>query len=387
MSLRVLHIVPSFHPARAYGGPVTSVLALCKALREAGVDVRVLTTDTNGLRRNLDGRTDAEIDVEGVPVRYCRKVVGHSVSPGLLRRIPQRVEEADLVHLTAVYNFPTLPTMLACRSFGRPLVWSPRGALQRWPGARRTLAKAAAEAVLRLVLPRETVLHVTSDAEREATRARFPETEVAVVPNGVAVPPTPPKKPRVRGRHLLFLGRLDPKKGVENLLRAVALLRDGGRDGWRLTVAGSGRPDYEAGLRRLARDLDVADAVSFVGAVHGRAKEEAFSEADLMVVPSHVENFGMVVAEGLAHGLPVVASRGTPWSALERYGCGLWVDNDPVSLQNAVRRMAKMPLAEMGARGRRWMEEEFSWETVGQRMLEVYRTLLEGRAKRADTGG
>jgi glycosyltransferase involved in cell wall biosynthesis len=119
--------------------------------------------------------------------------------------------------------------------------------------------------------------------------------------------------------------------------------------------------------------------VTFVGQVSGQTKRHFFEAIDLAVVPSHTENFGIVVAEALAHGVPVVASKGMPWQRLEERGCGLWVDNSPASIAHAIRQMTGAPLAEMGRRGREWMIEEFSWERVARDMCEVYSTLLFGK--------
>jgi glycosyltransferase involved in cell wall biosynthesis len=106
-------------------------------------------------------------------------------------------------------------------------------------------------------------------------------------------------------------------------------------------------------------------------------KRKLFEETDVLVMPSNTENFGMVVAEALAHRVPVIVSRGTPWRRVEETGCGLWVSNDPHSLADAIVRMSRMPLGEMGERGRRWMMQEFAWPTVANRMVNAYRSLLE----------
>lgn len=110
-----------------------------------------------------------------------------------------------------------------------------------------------------------------------------------------------------------------------------------------------------------------------VGAVLGKTKKKLFEDSDLVIVPSHSESFGIVVAEALAHGVPVIASKGTPWSGLEQKACGLWVENDPENLANAIRRISAMPLRDMGFRGREWMQREFTWNSIAKRMADLYR--------------
>jgi len=374
--MKVLHVVPSFYPAFHYGGPITSVYELCAGLVRQGCAVRVLTTDANGLGAVLDVAKDAPVTLPpGVSVRYCPRILRHSVSPQLLWLLVPLLRWADLVHLTAVYNFPTLPTLAACRWLGKPLVWSPRGALQRWQSSRRPAVKAGWESVCRRLVPHGTVLHVTSEQEAAESVAKFPGISAVVIPNGVEIPPSCEHRNGSGRLRLLFLGRIDPKKGVENLLAACQRLRNLDRP-WSLAIAGSGDAVYAARLEENARRLGVDEQVKFLGEVRGQAKTDLFAASDLAVFPSHTENFAMAVAEALAHGVPVVASKGTPWSGVEGHGCGLWVENDPATLAAAIERMSRMPLREMGERGRCWMEQEFTWETVARRMLQLYGKLL-----------
>jgi len=374
--MKVLHVVPSFYPAFNYGGPITSVYELCAGVVRLGCEVRVLTTDANGLDAVLDVDKDAPITLPpGISVRYCPRIFRHSVSPALLRLVMPAIRWADLVHLTAVYNFPTLPALAACRWLEKPLVWSPRGALQRWQSSRRPGLKSAWESVCRRLAPGGVVLHVTSEQEAEESRTKFPGACVAVVPNGVELPPRFEHRDGSACFRLLFLGRLDPKKGIENLLTACQRLGHLERP-WSLTIAGAGDAAYRSSLEEQTRHLGLRERVIFAGEVRGQAKADLFAASDLAVFPSHTENFAMVVAEALAHGVPVIASKGTPWSGVEAHGCGFWVENNPATLAATIERMSTMPLLEMGVRGRQWMEQEFAWEIVAREMLELYGKLL-----------
>ena len=113
-----------------------------------------------------------------------------------------------------------------------------------------------------------------------------------------------------------------------------------------------------------------------LGDIRGEEKRRMFEQTDVVVVPSFTENFAIVVAEALAHGAAVIASTGTPWKEVERVGCGLWVDNDPASLADAISKINSMPVAEMGERGRRWMAADFSWEKCASEMIALYRNIL-----------
>jgi glycosyltransferase involved in cell wall biosynthesis len=377
--MKVLHVSPSFYPSKAYGGTIRSGYGLCRGLAQLGCDVRVLTTDTDGLGRTLGVANDREVQVDGLRVRYCHKRLRHSVSPALLRVLPSYIQWANVVHLTAVYSFPTFPTLFFCRLFNKPVVWSPRGALQRWEGSSRVVHKWVWESICQKLAPRNNlVLHVTSQAEAEQSLKRFPILRAVVIPNGVELPQNL-KRSASNGRlRLLYLGRLHPIKGIETLLEACGIVGRLSPD-WHLFIAGTGLPSYVDFLKSKVRELGLSEQVEFVGEVFEEKKEALFAQSDVALVPSHIENFGIVVAESLAHAVPVIASKGTPWIGLETNRCGLWVDNDPESLATAIRKIRTLPLQEMGQRGREWMEKDFSWESLSGEMLAVYRECIRSQ--------
>ena len=375
--IRVLHVVPSYWPATAYGGPIESVHALCLAEARAGARVHVLTTDANG-RERLElpnGRVARTND--GLRIRYARRWGGVSFAPALLTRLPRAIARSDVVHLTAVYSFPTIPTLFFSRLVRKPVVWSPRGALLSWTGETRPALKAWWRRVCAATMPRRTVLHVTSDAEEAASRSAFPGAEIVVIPNGVDIPESVARPKRGGTTQLVFLGRLHPIKALENLIEACRICTERGWTAWRLSIAGKGDAAYEASLRDLVSRAGIGSAVAFLGPVQGERKTALLCSADLVVVPSHSENFSMVVVEALAHGVPVVASTGTPWSALQRRECGWWVENAPEGLAKALLASRGADLVAMGARGRRWMQEEYPWDAVAERMLATYRRLAQ----------
>ena len=371
--MKVLHVTPSFYPAHYYGGPVQSTLHLCRKLAERGCEVRALTTNANG-PTVLDVPTGSEVEVApGVRVVYARRAGGaDSFSPALIRRLPGMVRWADVIHLTAVYSFPVMPAFLAARLADKPVVWSPRGALQRWSGSTRLRMKDTWDDICAAIQPENTVLHVTSDEEARESVARYPKLRPAIIPNGVHVPERLDRTLGDGTLRLVFLGRLHPKKGIENLLEAAAMLRE---LRWSLAIAGKGDPSYTESLRAKIVALGLSNRVTMLGEVLGPEKQKALENADLAVFPSHTENFGLVVAEALAHCVPVIASTATPWSEVERRGCGLWVDNDPASVKGAIERVIRMPMHEMGTRGREWMIAEFSWDRAAAAMAAVYADL------------
>ncbi|APR80068.1 Glycosyltransferase [Minicystis rosea] len=379
--MKVAHVTPSYHPAYVYGGPPESAHQLSRHLAQGGCEVRVLTTNANGPKLTVDVDTTRAIEMEpGLRVRYCPRRLPDSVAPSLLALLPEHVAWCDVVHLNAVYNFTTFPALIAAKAANKPVVWSARGALSRWKETRRAGAKEVWEHACRLLAPRRTVLHVTSESEETQAAARMKGMRTALIPNGVEVPREAPRPAPSETLRILYLGRLHPIKGLDNLVAACgALLRRGERR-FSLTLAGSGDPAYEETLRRAVREHAAEAHVTFLGEAKPSAKGGLFANADLFVMPSFTENFGLAIAEALAHGVPVIAGKGTPWSGLESNDVGRWTPNDPESLADAIVSMRTRPLVEMGARGRAWMEREFGWGRVATDMRALYdRLVAEGR--------
>lgn len=368
--LRLLYIVPSFYPAIYHGGPVISVYNQCNSLAEKGLELRVLTTDTAGLGRRLTVTRYPTIMPAGYPVYYCRRKFSVAGAPGIIRHMIPMMHWADVVHLVAVYSFPTIPVLAACKWLDKPVVWSPKGAFQRWEGSSKVALKAVWDLTCRIVKPRRLILHATSDVEATESSRRFPGVPVAISPNGVEVPETLHRTPSNGLLRLLYLGRLDRIKGIDNLLGACAQLNNGLQ--WNLTIAGTGEHDYREFLERRIKQLNLSNRVKMIGEVADTEKQDLFGSSDVLVFPSHQESFGMVAAEALARGLPIIASRHTPWKGVEEKQCGLWVDNDENSLAKAIKEVSTMPLSQMGARGREWMTREFSWKYLADEMVDLY---------------
>lgn len=377
--MKVLHVTPSFYPATYWGGPIWSTKAICDAIHGwPGVEVSVLTTDAAGPSRSARVRPTPI----PYPVHYARRLAGHSIAPGLLARLPHAIARADLVHLTGTYSFPTLPTLALCRLQGVPLVWSPRGALQataEWDEAPNRWAKHLFERGAQMLRSKtETVLHVTAPHEAAQSVNRLPDIQTVTIPNCVDIPAEIKRSgPRDGVFRLMYMGRLHPKKGVPLLLDAMLGLPEHVV----LDIYGAGDPGYVAALRSRASVLQ--GRVRFRGHVDGAGKAAAFDQADLFVLPSASENFGIVVAEALAHGVPVVTTRGTPWAGLEPHLCGRCIDLAYDDLADVIRRMMRADLPAMGLRGRDWMMREFSPNAMSFAFADLYRGLVRGGQQEA----
>ncbi|MDJ0739242.1 MAG: glycosyltransferase [Gammaproteobacteria bacterium] len=384
---RAIHAVltvPSV--GRYYGGPARSVTGLALALAASGVVVDLFAgTDDRW------GPMVAGADRLGARLHRVRARGPHGlrVYPGLPRAMTDVVATAPsdtIVHANGLWTHDTRAAAVVARRSGTPLVISPRGMLEPWALTRSRIRKRLAMALYqRRDLERAALLCATSTSEAEGLRRIGLRAPIAVIPNGIDVAPAAVTQARAAdraagaggARTALFLGRLHPKKGLLNLLEAWARVAP---PGWRLVIAGPDQQNHRAAVETAIHRGGLQHAVSCVGEADGAAKHALFAAAEVFVLPSFSENFGIVVAEAMAHGLPVIATTGTPWQLLVEHDCGWWVPPTVDGIADALRSATSMPAARlvaMGARGRR-VSGQWRWQRVAPRLADCYRWLLRG---------
>jgi glycosyltransferase involved in cell wall biosynthesis len=229
-------------------------------------------------------------------------------------------------------------------------------------------------------LKRAHSLHATSELESQSLQRFGLGVSISVIPNGVEVPEiaTLGSEERFqRERVALYMGRIHPKKGLPMLIEAWARLRP---PGWLLRVVGPDESGQRAQLERSVHVAGLENVVSFAGPVEGKAKSAAFLNANILVLPTHSENFGIVVAEALAHGVPVLTTKGAPWSMIKERNCGWWVDATVDGVLGGLRAATSHDserLRMMGANGRDWVRDEFEWKHIAKRFRAQYQKVLE----------
>lgn len=366
--MNILHVVPTYLPARRYGGPIVAVHGLCKALVARGHEVDVMTTNVDG-----DGVVDAPVgvpvDVDGVRVRYFASPLPRLFwSPDMRRALREDVRKYDLVHVHSVFLWPGAAAARAAHKARVPYVISPRGMLV--PELIRRKSRIAKTVWLKLIERRgfahAAAIHFTSQLEWEdAKGVGLPLPSPFVVPNGIDIAPRP-NVPR-DDRTLLFLGRVNWKKGLDTMIEALPSL-----PGVRFVVTGNDEEELTPRLRELAFRIGVANRVEFLGPVHGPAKDELLAMATLFVLPSLSENFGNAVLEALAMETPVVLSRHVGLAEeVVRAHAGV------IGL-NGIAALLDDPqlCAEMGRNGRALVESRFAWPRVAGEMEKAYRATM-----------
>ena len=415
--MKILHMVADIAPRS--GGPTRSIKGLCRCLSNHSVDITLFVHSPEhpfhnpGTVRFRKGR--------GLDLRTIRKdaeAVIDEVRP-------------DIVHLHGLWMLANHIDARVCRRMNVPYVIAPRGMLEPWSlRAKKWKKRLALWLYQRRDLKRAVALHATAESEAEQFRALGFKQPIIISPNGVDLPETMPERTmREDGkRTILFLSRIHPKKGLLELVEAWHLLRpssgrndefkNGNRDGagricsraniplssaWHVEYAG---PDYGGHLhavQKRIRELGVDEDFTYLGDLNDQDKWGAYRRADLFVLPTYSENFGIVVAEALAAGVTVITTKGAPWAELEgacvgtcdttcgvaasgrvKVGsgrCGWWIDIGVEPLAEALKEamgLSDEERREMGENGGRLVAAKYTWPAIAEQMKAAYAWILEG---------
>ena len=351
--MKILHVVPTYLPARRYGGPIFAVHGLCRALVRRGHDVTVFTTNVDGDSVS-DVPLDAEVMMDGVRVRYFASSMPRLYVSAGMRAALRDVSAFELVHNHSVFLWPTAAAARAAKRQRVPYVISPRGMLVRELIERKS--RLVKSAWIRLFERRNfanaAAIHFTSQRELDDARAvGIPIPMPFVIPNGIDVVPRPdvPRDPRT----VVYLGRINWKKGLDRLIEATP------RDA-KLIIAGNDEENLTPKLRALAAGRDV----EFRGPVYDAEKWELLARATVFVLPSLSENFGNVVLEAMLMETPVVVSRAVGVDIGE---AGIATDDFAPAISSLLADPSR------GRLGPAIVESKFTWDAVAARMENEYR--------------
>lgn len=370
----ILQVLASLDAEAA--GPSYSVPRLARALTADGCKVQLMST----------GTAEGANEVLGVPHRrYTRTFKGLGrldklcVSSDLRKVLAEYSGLNDIIHTHGLWRMPNIYPSTAALKGEHKVVLSPRGMLSPRALAYSKYTKSLFWYVCQnAAVKRVDMFHATSEQEFEDIRSYGLSQPVAVIPNGIDVPEQAVAKPS-RLRRILFLGRIHPIKQVELLIDAWARLEADHSD-WVLEIRGPGEESYISRIQQYIQKRGISRC-AFGPPLYGPEKFKAFQQASLFVLPSASENFGMTIAESLASGTPVIATKGAPWSGLSENRCGWWIDQGLDPLVTALNNALALPehsLAQMGERGRSWMLRDFSWCSIGRDMSRAYHWIRFG---------
>ena len=371
--LKLLHIVPDI--ALSSGGLGLAALRFGEAVAKAGARVTLFSA-SNGNQTLLK-------PVANVDNFEC---VDYSFSGSFAQRLIQqqtRIDEycakhrPDIIHLHGVW-LPFL--MIAARVAnmrGIPYIISPHGSYEPWALNQKRLKKAIALMTYQGMVNRGAAMFfATAQQEVNSIRRLRILQPIAVIPNGVDISSPPEHVSSDGKRIILFLSRIHPKKGLLDLVEAWAKVRN---PTWRIVIAGPDENGHQSEVQAAIVARGLAPDFEFIGLVDGVRKSACFQNAELFILPTYSENFGIAVAEALAHELPVITTTGAPWEDLVTFKCGWWVTPGVASISAALMYAMNTDVKElrlMGQRGRQVVMRKYSWNKIGQDALSVYLSLV-----------
>ncbi len=391
--MKVLQIVPSL--SLVYGGPSQMVMGLSTALAAADVQVTVLTTDANGDvgQAPLAVPLETAISQNGYEVIYfrCAPFRRYKFSAHLLLWLATHAHEYDLAHIHALFSPISTAAAMVARWRGLPYILRPLGTLD--PAdlqKKKQFKRLYAQLLERPNLAGAAAVHFTADQEAKISERFGVTTRDLVIPLGVSLPDTLVADVTLRSQMgipddlplLLFMSRIEPKKGLDLLIPALEhLMATGAAFHFVLAGANPQDPHYEAEIKRQIQASPLGDRTTFTGFVSGSQKTALLQAADLFVLPSYYENFGIAVAEAMAVGTPVVISNQVHiWRDILQANAG-WVTACDATALAETLQIALVQRAEWQRRGvcaRDYANTHYSWPAIAQQMIQAYEELRAG---------
>lgn len=353
------------------GGPTRSTIGLARALAAQGQAV-VLFANVPG---RVPQATIQELQAKGIDFREGRGsdfFTALKDSRALLEAV-----KPDIVHIQGLWKLASHAMNVVARQLGIPVVISPRGMLDPWAlSVKKWKKRLGMFLYQKRDLKRAVAFHATADAEAEHIRDAGFSQPIFTVPNAVSYPSTLPLAQKAEGiKTAFFMSRLHPGKGLLLLAEAWAKVRP---QGWQMVVAGSDHYGHKVEVVETLKSLGIENDWIFVGELDDEQKWQALVNADLFIHPSVSENFGISIAEALCAGIPVITTKGCPWSEIDGK-CGWWIDRTVEQLSDTMRTamtLSDTERAQMGENGKRLIQEKYTWPAVAKQMSAFYERLV-----------
>lgn len=359
--MKVIHFIASID--KSGGGTTEYMRLLSKALKN----------DTSLIIAT--GISNDPITIDGVSIQFFNCSISRWFTLLNEFRVLLENEKPHIVHINGIWSPQNWGFQKVAQELKIKVVLSPHGMLESWILQHNPLKKKIALFLFqKKAIKKVDYIHATAQIEKNSIRKLGFANPISIVPNGIDLSDVKLYKSSYGSQKIVFLSRIHPKKGIELLLEAWRNLET---KGWTLEIAGNGDEKYITSLSASAQDLK---NVHFVGAKYGEDKWNFLRSADAMILPTHSENFGIVVAEALAVGVPVITTQGTPWEDLQIHQCGWWIDLSVMNLKSTLLKIFNTPidkLEAMGNNGRNLVKEKYDIQAIGKNMVELYNTILK----------
>ena len=385
--MKILQITPSYKPAYIYGGPTMSVAKLCEALVQHNLDLEVLTTTANG-KTELNVESGEKISVDGVPATYFKRITKDHThfSPALLLGLREKIKEQKtknkdlppVIHIHSWWNLVTIFSCLMAKIYHIPVVLSPRGMLTAYTqNNRNSLLKSILHTLIGKSLLRYCHIIASSEQEQQDLLQIIMPKSITIIPNLVSLPHEQGARSKEQGTpfNLLFLSRIEEKKGLDILFEALANLNIK----WTLNIGGNGDEEYIKNLKLKAKNLKINDNIHWLGHINNQDKFELMANHDLLVLTSHNENFANVVIESLSVGTPVLLSKQVGLSsyvAANDLGFVTDLNSNQITttLNDAYTNLGKRDRIRLSAS--QMIKDDFNEEKLIKKYINLYQEIL-----------
>jgi glycosyltransferase involved in cell wall biosynthesis len=381
--MNVLHIIPSYLPFEKYGGPIYSTHLLCKYLFKKGINVTVFTTARNFEKEKM---------FDNIKVKYF-KYYGYehyNFSPALFKKLSKEIKNYDLIHITAVWNFPVFIGAYLSRKSKIPYIISPIGTLDPHVVKNKSyiVKKLYYNLISKRDLKKASLIHYTTEYEKHKTEKYFKiKNKGVVIPRGIEFEEFEKenknlifeKIPYLKNKkYILFLSRINWKKGLDILIPAFHKISKDFKDIY-LVITGPDNEGYGKKVRKWVKDYELEKRVIFTGPLYGEEKISILKNSEIFVLSSYSENFGMAVVEAMACGIPVLISdRVGIYKEVKRYNAGIITQTNEESVYKGIKTfLENRSLAQkISGNAKRLVKDYYDINKVAEKMIKIYEKVI-----------
>lgn len=381
--MRVLHVAPSYFPAHQFGGPIQSVQLMNKYLVKNGIEIDVATTNAGLDPKNYHSKYWHQIDNVRVKYFNFQGYIHYNFSLALFFFLIRNIKKYDLVHITAVWNFPVFAAFLACKLMKKKYIISPRGTIYKETIELKSskFKKIYYNLIAKRCLQNASFIHYTSldEAEKVSSFLKL-KSPYKIIPNGIEILYS--KKFSKNENHepyFLFLGRISLKKGLDILIEAFAKFKLINRT-HKLYIVGPDEEKYKSTLEVLIHNLGIKGEIVFIDLVKGEEKNKIYQNAEAFVLTSYSENFGMTVVEAMQNDCPIIISDKVGiQDTILQYEAGIVCNLNIESICESFVKIIADPQyrTKITENGRKCIREEFDIDSVAKKFVLVYNDILK----------
>jgi len=381
--MKILHVVANL--SLEWGGPTKVVAELTEKLVEKGIEIIIFSPFKRGEELKIVKPKGVELQL--FPQNFIDKL-WTSYSWDFARAIKQNVHKFDIIHIHEIWHYPNYVASWAAKRAGKPYVITIHGALDPWClGYKSFKKKIYASLIQKRILKEASIIHAITDEEVKQIKNFVTNNNITMIPNGINPEDfenLPSRKeleklyPELIGKKvLLFLGRIHPVKGLDLLTKAFGIVARE-RDDVCLLIAGPDSDGYRIQIEKLLESEGALNKTIFTGMLNGQKKLIALGGADICVVPSYSEVRSIVALEAMICKLPVIITKQCNFQEVAENRAGIIIESDTKQLVGALNKLLDNPklCKEMGENGRRLVLENFTWDKIANKMIEIYEDIL-----------